>query len=282
MNGDERRTYERGLCGFALKELSIRTGNCFAEYHFPEDENRGEEAVDILARGNRFDCAVEHTLIESYQDQTRDDIQFLDLLRPLKEALKGRLPQWCDYGLSVRPGGVKGINRSEHQAARGAIEGWILRKAPTLKMGSPETTPDHVVDGGPPEVPIPLRLYCWQGSGRLELRSPGPEDLEEERRQRIRTALERKCPKLAAAVTVNCRSMLVLESNDIALVNTEVIRRALVAELEAYGGPTPDYIYLMETGNAPLVRVWVVKEMGQLFPSVLNPGPHRFRLPMEL
>ena len=83
-------------------------------------------------------------------------------------------------------------------------------------------------------MPFEVSLYRWPGlDGRLFIGEFSPEKLEELRRQRVRLALDAKCPKLLAAKGESRISVLVLESDDIALANPVVIGNALVQGLSS-------------------------------------------------
>jgi len=96
-----------------------------------------------------------------------------------------------------------------------------------------------------------------------------PEDLEEMRRERVNIALEAKCPKLADARADASESILVLESNDLALGNYTDIAAAVVAGLTDRTD-TPDVVCLVETDAG--VTVWLIKERDSLFPDLPSPG----------
>ena len=95
------------------------------------------------------------------------------------------------------------------------------------------------------------------------MRFTPPGDQESARRQRINTALAKKLPKLGAAkAEYNAESVLVLESDDIALANAFVIRDAVRLELEQYPD-APDTIYFVETDRGLAWQLWVIREAGR-------------------
>jgi len=124
-------------------------------------------------------------------------------------------------------------------------------------------------------VPFEVSLYRWPGlDGRLFIGEFSPEKLEELRRQRVRLALDAKCPKLLAAKGESRISVLVLESDDIALANPVVIGNALVQGLSKRQGDVPDEVYLVGTELEQQWIVWVLKERSCQFPHVPKDGPH--------
>ena len=88
-----------------------------------------------------------------------------------------------------------------------------------------------------------------------------PPDLEKQRRQRIETALAKKLPKLAAAKIEHhaTESVLVLESDDIALANRDAIGECL-REVLRDRADVPDTIYLAETDSGLGCYISVLKK----------------------
>lgn len=82
--------------------------------------------------------------------------------------------------------------------------------------------------------------------------------------------MEAKLRKLAEARGEAGESILVLESNDLALGNYVDIATAVVSEVENRPD-VPDVICLVETEAG--ADVWVIKERGSLFPDIPGPGP---------
>ena len=92
------------------------------------------------------------------------------------------------------------------------------------------------------------RNVHWSESGRhdgsLLSRSVG-ENVEDQRRTRIRTALDKMLPKLTACRAEGDVTVLILEYRDIALTNQVLVAQALEAELE--GRDYPDHIFIADT-----------------------------------
>ena len=83
--------------------------------------------------------------------------------------------------------------------------------------------------------------------------APDEDEREHLRSVRLRKALSDKCPKLARCKAEGARTVLVLESDDIALTNQLFVRMRL-AELLDEQPDAPDEIYLVETET----RSWAV------------------------
>lgn len=267
--------HRQKVCKSILNFISLRTGQQLSDLTEPDKLERQKTAVDYSFRCGRQDYVLEHTLIESLPDQIQDDRQFMDLLGPLETELSGKLPSPGHYNLTVHFGAVKGAkNRVRIQEL---IKSWVLQKAGQLEIGSPATAPRHFITEKPDGVPFEITLYRWGGlpglEGRFLIQRFAPEDLKEKRRVRIRIALDAKCKKLAKSKEGFKGSILVLESNDIALANAVEIGKTLALELQRDGSQIPDEIYSVET-ETPHWVIWILKFGDQIFPTVERAGPY--------
>ncbi len=272
---EDKKRHERNVCLAAAHLRARRSGQTLNNLVWLEDQERQKKTVELRFEMGSSTVVLEHTRIESFSGQITDDHQFMALLGALESRLTGRLPTPGYYNLCVAPGAVKGAK--EIKRIQDAIEAWVLAKAPTLELGSPRTAPKHFVKGRPAGVPFEVSLYRWKSAGRLEgrllLMRSSPRDVESERERRVAMALAAKCPKLAEARQSGFASLLVLESNDLALANSAVIGSAVIAQLALRTDDAPDVIFLIETEIAPWAA-WVLKDGQHLFPSVPDDGPH--------
>ena len=97
-------------------------------------------------------------------------------------------------------------------------------------------------------------------------------DRKDLQRDRIRAALAHKCPKLLQASEEGRVSILVLESNDIALTNWRAIANATLAELSTRSD-TPDIVIWARTSSNPW-KAWFLKDGDKTHPNVSSAGPH--------
>jgi hypothetical protein len=105
------------------------------------------------------------------------------------------------------------------------------------------------------------RLYLLQGHGP---------NVKAQRRQCIRKALDAKCPKLSDERAHGRTTILVLESDDVALGNRAEIFEVTVAELSARSD-TPEIVVLARTSTKPW-KAWYIKD-GDNFPRGREAGP---------
>lgn len=265
--------HEQKVCEAVIRVMAMRKGEEWSILDRPEISERRKKAVELIFRLGTSEYALEHTRIESFPEQLVDNHQLTELLRPLQMRLDGTMPLPGSYWLNVHVRAVRGAKKGSE--IRDALEGWIRQNAPGLALGSPATAPRHFVRERPPGVPFEVSLYRWPGlDGRLFIGQFSPEKLEDLRRQRIRSALAAKCPKLLAAKDRSRISVLVFESSDIALANPVLIGKALIEELSLRQGDVPDEVYLVGTELKEAWVAWVLKEGSHEFPHVPREGPY--------
>ena len=216
---------------------------------FPDESERNLRACDALARVGCRRVAIEHTSIDSIPFQRRDDKRFIKLLGPLESELSGKLPTPGHYHLHIHMNAIPtGVDWAD---VRRWIYRWCQKVAPSLEIGDPSTAPRHFVRGVPQGVPFEVTLYRWPGQdGQFKIGrfSPADADLENQREEVVYQALVSRGTKVAGYGRKGFRTMLVLESKDIALANFSVIGQAFVnATKRVCSAQLPDEVYLVET-----------------------------------
>ena len=73
-------------------------------------------------------------------------------------------------------------------------------------------------------------------------------------------------------------SILILESDDIALANRHVVSQTVNASISARAD-VPDLILLVETDRGLAWQLWVVKDGNAMYPAVDEPGPFEVAIP---
>jgi len=266
--------HEDLVCNTVVDFIAKRKNLTITEIWCPDKQKKNNmPSVDRLIRCVGVEILLEHTLIESYREQIADSKRVAKLLGPLRTELTERLPTPGHYELAIDAGAVKGAKDTE--CIQTTLLKWIKEKAPLLQMGSPNVAPAHYIREKPPGVPFEFTLYRFpRRDGKFDIVLNAPDDLREQRRQRIRKALEDKCPKLCKARGDSRISILLLESDDIFLANCCDTAESLADELKVRDD-APDEVYLVETEmQMKEWTVWVLKERTKLFRDIENPGPH--------
>lgn len=255
-----------------------------------------EERIFRLRLGTR-EHAIEHTQIEAIPGLIRAGEGYRQLIEPITDEVSGTLPGPAVYALHFPIDTHLEVKRADLDRMRRDLIAWIRGKAHCLyernrdRLEREHTSPRYLdsVEAKPPGFPYPVRLWvraACSGSKRGVLRLArlglDNEELEGCRADRLREALRRKCPKLQRCKVDGARTVLVLESDDIALTNHTLVGECLIALLRERTD-LPDEIYLVETE----VQSWAVHCMkldGESWPMERSAEPAMFHVddPIDL
>jgi hypothetical protein len=251
------RIHEKKVCRAITIVLEEREGIKLSDVHNPDKVEREKKAVDLLFRIGEKQYALEHTQIESFANQIGLKYKVDGFLKPLQDEVSGKLPLPGNYDLCFAHDAP--IPKKNSEAIRAVLKRWILSNAGALAIGKPSTAPHHFIRETPLGIPFEVTLYRWPGKeGILIARIIIHENLQDERKSRIRQALNDKCPKLESARVTDDITVLVLELDDIRLGNPFDTITAIMDELKARIDSIPDEVYLIGTDTPPW-EVWKVK-----------------------
>lgn len=272
----QKNKHQQEVCNVVINLMAKRKNETLQIVGIPDAVERNKKAVDLHIKGiaTNTEYHIEHTLMESFPGQITDGVRFLNLLVPIEKSIARKLPPSHFY-LTVAAGAVTGATDSKK--IQGELEKWIIEKAPVLFAEASKIRRYHQIREVVPNVPFEVVLSC---EPKLEkcfyvARSVSSEKVEEERRKRMQIALVNKCPKLKAAkLKNNSTSVLILESNDIALANHHFIAAAFSEELNKRTDDIPDEVYLVETDIPSQWTAWILKEGLSQYPDISTAGPH--------
>lgn len=244
---------ETTLCNSVLAHLASLDGQTIETVEQVDSIVRSVPAVEAIYCTKSKHYAVEHTRIESFPGQIGEGKQFQSLFDPVVSELNGKVEGV--YHVSVAMADVQ-VERREQEVIRQALVKWIEAKARVLDA-------DDVRDGNceirevPAGVPFNVRLRRESAQGSEVYCFQEVDDLKKARIDAVAASLEKKCPKLATAkaqLQTDQRpaptSVLILESDDIALSNRAVVADAVVAEL-AKRKDLPDIVVWARTSTEP-------------------------------
>lgn len=256
---------EQRLCQAVIHVLVDRIGESIIKAEPIDTIVRDRPAVEWIYETTSTRFAVEHTRIESFPNQIAEGKRFAQLLEPLETELAGLLPG--TFFLIVDVGAAR-VVAAQHVEVRRALAEWILANGGALD--AEESTGPHGncdITSTPPGVPFEVTLHrdCDYNC-RLFIMQRLAGDRQVQRRERIAEALGRKCPKLLAAHNDGCVSVLILESDDIALANRAVVTEATVAELMARDD-VPDIVIWARTSTDPWKGLFI-KDGSELYPNI--------------
>jgi len=197
----------------------------------PDEVERNQCDIDAIA-GN---FAIEHTSIDTIPDQRRNSDWFMKAAGLLEEELRGKL----DYRLSVTlpyDGIQPGVDWNKIKVA---LRDWVLDKSTFLPKGS------HLISDCP-NIPFDFRASKRPAGhpGLLLFRS-APED--QTLPDRLRKLLCRKAKKLIRYKADGKMTIILLESNDIALMDEAIMWENLRAAFQNGLPPSVDKIWFVDT-----------------------------------
>ena len=242
MSGKEGRA-----CDAVLRVLESRSGETRSGLRRPEKDGIGPP-VDLRVRLGPHEHAFEHSLIEPFEGAVRTGILFSQLLEPVHREVADWLPGPAWYALHLPLDPSLGVPGRELRSSQRALSEWILSEAgplyrrslAILERDSFPRSFQASVEADLPGFPYPVKMSCdarrlrgRRKEGQLLAARIGPDDdeLEPKRTKRVRRTLSDKCPKLKQCRDDGARTVLVLESHDIALSSRILVRDALVGPL---------------------------------------------------
>lgn len=262
--------HEKLIYDLVVPLLERRSNEKIVLIDRPDKSERNSKAIDFVARGKEIFYLIEHTFIENQIGRKQNDAHFKKLLEPLMNFFYKKFTPGFYYQVYVSMSEIKGAKETAQIQTN--LISWVENVEPLLKL-------DQVLIETPSNIPFAVRI-CKRAAtipdidgmflvGRISHAS------EESREARIKIAFDDKFPKLNAAKSkqLKARSILILESNDLALSNHILIWKAVEAALQRRAD-VPDEIYLieMELENRPVI--WILKEAGAYFSQIREHGPH--------
>ena len=203
---------------------------------WPEDDNQVPRDMRIDAIAGPF--AIEHTSIDTVPEQRAHSARFDRVLGNQEERLRGKLT----FRLTVAPENSAIAPGQDWDAMQAAFDRWVLHEAAKLPDGW--TSVDNV-----PGIPFTFRARkeSDRPAGVFPARMAPPEDCTLP--DRIREQLGRKASKLAPYSKMDKIRVLLIESNDMALMNAGIMLEAIQ---KAYSHKLPggvDQVWYIDTSE---------------------------------
>ena len=254
------RRNEGKACDAVVRYIEQRTGETRAAIRRPETEGIGPP-VDLRLRLGVWEYAIEHTQIEAIPGFIQAGEEYMQFIGPVIDTLSGALPEPGAFTLHFPIDTNLGVKLPDLARIRRDFIAWIQAKAhclcernrERLEQERPSPRSLDSIEAKPPGFPYPVRLSIGvahpaskRGTLRCGRYAPHDEELKAHRAERLREALRRKCPKLQRCKEDGARTVLVLESDDIALTSHDLVGECL-AVLLPERTDLPDEIYLIES-----------------------------------
>lgn len=204
---------------------------------WPDKAERNQRACDAYAKAHGVrPLAIEHTNVETFQQQKQDSARFSKVCGVLEKELKAHFP----YHVTLIIPTFAIQTGTDWKSITDVLREWLLTQVNTLPVGRT----DHQVEG------IPFRITIWKGDrpGRwFGVARTAPPTLETT--EIVTAALNNKNNQLQRYRANGDKTILILETDDIALIDhVELYKAFLQASTRA---PTPniDQVWIVQTIN---------------------------------
>jgi hypothetical protein len=260
--------HELIVCEAAIEILALIHGKKLRITAKPDASDSTQPRCDFEAEGEGIHHVIEHTVIEAFPNRLRSDQVF--------EEIFGRINEFFPNGLGI-DGRFNLVchSRDELLAVKGwdkiraSLAAWVKAEAPNLAISAKESNESKSlmypvqITAKPSGVPFEVTLKCREAStSKLLVSSQVPRNLEDQTRERLRTALNKKCPKLAT--WKKQYSTLVLEEADIALGNelsTAFHLKSLLSEIKI---ESPSYVVYVDSYFPNELAIHLLKDENSL------------------
>lgn len=226
-----------------LRTISALVKSDYRVVRQPDCQNRTSKDIDAYAvASDAPPIAIEHTSVESFLGQRLDSARFVKVLGPLERELEGMF----DFGLdlTIRVAAITtGVNWT---AIRQTTKAWILTNAPQLPLGRSRA----VI----PRVPFELAIAKHRNTpGKVWIArfAPPASETQTSLALAFAAALQHKYSELAAYRHTGAVSVLIIESDDIALTSPATLYAAYVVARQAVSTEQLDQIWCACTYESP-------------------------------
>jgi hypothetical protein len=185
--------------------------------------------------------AIEHTIVETFSGRKLDDARFLKIFASLEREVKDAFPYWTCLWIptfAIQPG-------TNWDIAKSSICAWLWRNVPDL----PEGRTKHQVSGVPFSLTVEKRTSMPPGFwvGRL---TPAGEDGSKQLVEKFCAALADKNDQLQKYRASGAETILLAESDDIALVSLPTLYQAFLLAWDRTPTPNICQVWMAHT-HAP-------------------------------
>ena len=211
----------------------------FTDIRWPDQEERNQKACDAYAEALAVrPLAIEHTNIETFRQQKQDSARFLKVCGVLETELSATFPYVVS--LIIPTFGIQ--TGTDWNGIRDTLREWLLTQVSALPFGHT----DHQVDG------VPFCITIWKedrrdrGFGVARWTPPGL-DTNDELTEIVAAALNNKNDQLQKYHANGDETVLILESDDIALMNHVLLYKAFLQASACILTPNIDQVWVART-----------------------------------
>jgi len=207
--------------------------------HWPDKEERNQRACDAYVEAlNVRPLAIEHTNIESFRRQKQDTARFSEVCGSLEPELSAAFP----YVVSLIIPTLAVPTRTNWNAIKKTLREWLLAQVGALPFGQT----NHHVNG----IPFPITIWKEDRQGRgfgVARTVPIGLDTNDELTKIIATSLINKNDQLHKYRSNGDETVLILETDDIALMNHVIFYKSFLKAAAYIPMPNIDQVWIAET-----------------------------------
>ena len=205
---------------------------------WPDKAERNQRACDAYAEAlGVHPLAIEHTNVETFQRQKQDSARFSEVCGVLETELKTHFP----YNVTLIIPTFAIQKGTDWNGIRDALREWLLTQISTLPVGRT----DHQVEG------VPFRITIWKedrhGRGFGVARTVPP---TLEATEIVTAALNNKDDQLQRYRANGDETILILETDDVALMNHVQLYKAFLQASKYVPTPNIDQVWMAQTTNS--------------------------------
>ena len=253
---------ESRVCDAVVRTLEKWTRETRSLIRHPDKEGTNPP-VDLRLKLGTQEYAIEHTRIESFENQISTFAITKTIIRYVRKHIPVPFPSLAYYSLQFPTNVLMPGGRSKRSQALGNLVAWFREKEQILRERNSHCIvpvqdlyiANDRIRGKPPGFNCEFELLHWpiaqfirREPGTFSFRYILPKDEEGLRLRSLQQTLSKKCPKLQKCKAEGARTVLILESSDPGLSSFE-FRSNLLPSLLAECANAPDEIFLVETST---------------------------------
>lgn len=261
-----KKPNEKNACIAFIEILCKITGVEYDKESSPDEQNRSSPDVDyilISKDGRSHRIAVEHTLVESFEDQLAYANQSYDVVEQINVQCKGQLPTDRYYFLVVPQPLIGTLKIKERNRFIKEMSSWIPNISQTLTQGRSasqvynDSTVSLRCEGSHPEM-----------NGNVHRIQRQPMGAEKLKRERFRRAINEKLPKLCRYKLKGVTTALLLEDINLSFLNPQERWRDLTIIQRSLTFILVDYMIILASNKNRMIVGKVWKEKGRLYSMI--------------
>jgi len=217
---NNRLIRQKKVINAVLQRYNQAAETAYTIMKWPDEEERNARACDAYAESPGLpNLAIEHTIIPSFPLQKQYDAQFMRVIGDLEAELKHSFPFQLSLAipmLSIRKG-------QDWAQIKEAVKAWLIANSTAISVGHSSATipgiPFEVSLDRDNDLPPLFTVARWLDSSL---------NVREQLADSIAAALTDKDHQLSGYFQAGDQTLLILESQDIALVNRGMIYKAFL------------------------------------------------------